>query len=121
LTQTIGSSTAFITFITVFFYLRISLVALVISAATVPVAPCLTIRIPTPNIPVDKSENLKVTITIANTGDKTLESFNAPRGVLDTLPENSFNINAIGSHPSFNGTKVSYTSGHPHCIYLVRP
>ena len=93
---------------------RTALVVLVASAIAVNAAPSLTIKTSTPNVEVDGVQNLKVVITIINTGDETLKLLNDPRGVLSPFPEDSFTIiSADGYRPSFNGAKVNYPSGHP--------
>ena len=92
--------------------LRGSLVALLVSAVAVSAAPGLTVKVSTPNANVDGLENLKITTTVTNTGDKTLKLLNDPRGVLNTFPENTFIVtDATGSRPSFNGAKVNHASG----------
>jgi hypothetical protein len=97
-----------------FYYLRVSLVALVASAVAVSAIPGLTVKTSIPNVHVDGLQNLKVTATITNIGDEILKLLNDPRGVLDAFPEDSFNItDATGLHPSFNGAKASCASGHP--------
>ena len=94
--------------------LRAALVVLIASAVAGDAAPGLTIKTSAPNAEVHGLQNLKVTVTILNTGDETLKLLNDPRGVLDSFPENSFTItNGAGSHPSFNGAKVSHLSGCP--------
>ena len=97
-----------------FSYLRVSLITLVASAVAVSAAPGLTVKTSIPDVQVDGLQNLKITATITNIGDEILKLLNDPHGVLDTFPEDSFNITgATGLHPSFNGAKASCTSGHP--------
>ena len=68
------SSTVITIFTMLSSFLRASLIALVVSAATtsaapaVPGGPSMTIRTSTPNPDVDGLLNLKVTTTIVNTG-----------------------------------------------------
>ena len=79
----------------------------------VPTTPGLTVKTSTSNINIDGVKNLKVTVTIVNTGRETLKLLNDPHGVLDPFPEDSFNItNPSGSGPSFNGVTVSRVSGY---------
>ena len=99
--------------------LRASLVALVASAVAVSAAPAIDIDI---NLTVivsllsskgDGSENMKVTTTVTNTGNKSVKLLKDPRGVLSSFPENSFKITGpTGSHPSFTGARVSLASGY---------
>jgi len=92
-------------------FLCASLIALIASATSVSAARSLTLKTSTPDVNVSGLENLKVTATITNTGDVTLKLLNDPRGVLNTFPENSFNIaNPVGSRPSFHGAKVNHPS-----------
>ena len=94
-----------------------SLIALVASGIAVSATPGLTLWTSTFGPDVYGLENLKVTTTIANTGDETLKLLNDPRGVLDPFPENSFSItDPTGSCPSFIGATVN----HPPC-YPVKP
>jgi len=91
-------------------FLYTSLVALVTSTA-VSAAPGLIVKTSTPNVEFDGLENLRVTTTVINTGDETLKLLNDPRGVLNSFPENTFNITgATGSRPLFNGARVNH---HP--------
>lgn len=83
-----------------------SLVALAVSTT-----PSLTLKISTPNANVDGLENLEITTTIINTDDEILKLLNDPRGILDSLPENSFTVtDASGSRPSFTDAKVNCLS-----------
>lgn len=51
------------------------------------------------------------TTTVSDTGGKEIKLLKDPRGILDSFPEDSFTItNSTGSHPSFNGAKVSRAS-----------
>ena len=90
-----------------------SFVAPIASAATVSATPSLILKTSTPDINVGGLENLKVTTTVTNTGEGTLKLLNDPRGVLNTFPENTFNIaNLAGSRPSFHGAKVNHPSSY---------
>ena len=94
--------------------LRTVLVALVASAVTVDAAPSLSVKTSIPKVEVDGVKNLKVTVTVINTGDETLRLLNDPRGVLSSFPENSFTItSAAGSRPSFSGAKANLPSDFP--------
>jgi len=85
--------------------------ALIASAASVSATPSLTLKTSISDVNVNGLENLKVTTTVTNTGDGTLKLLNDPRGVLNTFPENTFNItNPAGSRPSFHGAKVNQRS-----------
>ena len=89
------------------------LIALVASAIAVSATPGLTVWTSTSNADVYGLENLRVTTTVVNTGDETLKLLNDPRGVLDSFPENTFNItDPIGSRPSFIGARVNRLSGY---------
>jgi len=99
--------------------LSASLVALVASAIAVSAAPAasinvgLTITLSLPGLKGDGSENTNVVTTVANTGDKSVKLLNDPSGVLDSFPADSFTITGpTGSQPSFNGARVSLTSGY---------
>jgi len=100
--------------------LRASLVALVASAFAVSAAPAvaldvhLIVTLSLLSLKGDGSENTNVITTVANTGDKSVKLLKDPRGVLDSFPEDSFTITGpAGSHPSFNGARVSLASGYP--------
>ena len=94
--------------------IRAVLVALIASAIIVDAAPSLAVKTSIPKVEVDGVENLKVTVTVINTGDETLRLLNDPRGVLSSFPENCFTItNATGSRPSFNGAKANLLSDFP--------
>ena len=87
------------------------LVALAAFTIVVSAGPGLSVRTSTSHAEVDGLENLKVTTTVINTGDETLELLNDPRGVLNSFPENSFSItSSVGSRPFFNGAKVNHPS-----------
>ena len=92
--------------------LRATLVVLITSAVAANAAPSLTVKSSTPNVEITGLQNLKVAVTVFNTGDETMKLLNGPRGVLDSFPEHSFTItNAAGSRPSFSGAKVNHPSG----------
>ena len=94
--------------------LRAVVAVLVASAVAAGAAPSLTVKASAPNVEVYGLRNMKVTVTIINTGDEVLKLLNDPRGVLSSFPEDSFIItNANGTHPSFDGAKVNYRSGRP--------
>jgi peptidyl-Lys metalloendopeptidase len=104
------------------------LVALILSAVAVSAAPGLSVKTLTPNVNVDGLENLKVTTTVVNTGDKPLKLLKDPRGVLNPFPENSFTVTgADGAHPLFTGAKVKYnpayvvTLGDPSGFTVLDP
>ena len=92
--------------------LRAALAILVPSVVAVNAASSLTVKTSVPNVEVDGLQNLKVIVTVSNTGNEILKLLNDPRGVLSSLPEHSFTVtNAAGSHPRFSGAKVNHPSG----------
>ena len=98
--------------------LRAVLAVLVASTIAAGAAPSLTVKTSAPNIEVDGSQNLKVTVTIINTGDEALKLLNDPRGVLSSFSEDSFIVtNANGTHPSFGGASVNHPSSCPENVY----
>ena len=91
----------------------IAYVAAITAAPAISTVPSLTIRTSTPNVNIDGSESLKVATTIANTGNGTLNLLNGPRGVFNSLPEDSFNVTGpSGPRPSFSGSSVNRVSGY---------
>ena len=93
------------------------LAVLVASAVVAGAAPSLTVKTSAPNVEVDGLQNMKVTVTVLNTGDEVLKLLNDPRGVLNSFPEDSFIItNANGTHPSFDGAEVNHPSGRPENV-----
>ena len=92
--------------------LRAALVILAASVVAVDATSSLTVKTSVPNVEVDGLQNLKVIVTVFNTGNETLKLLNDPRGVLSSFPEHSFTItHAAGSHPRFSGAKVNHPSG----------
>ena len=93
----------------------IALVAVAVSAAPAVTPDAnLAVLLSLPGLNGDGSENMKVTTTVANTGNKPVKLLKDPRGVLSSFPEDSFAITSFtGSQPSFNGARVSLASGYP--------
>lgn len=58
---------------------------------------------------IDGVANLKLTTTLVNTGDETLKLLNDPRGALNRIPTNTFEIinTDTGASPKFAGVKAS--------------
>ena len=92
----------------------IALVAVAVSAAPAVTPDAnLAVLLSLPGLNGDGSENMKVTTTVANTGNKPVKLLKDPRGVLSSFPEDSFIITGpSGSHPSFSGARVSLASGY---------
>ena len=89
--------------------LRAALVALVASAVAANAAPRLSVMTSVPNVEVNGLRNLKVVVTVFNTGDERLKLLKDPHGVLDSFPEDSFTIaGAAGVHPLFSGAAVNF-------------
>ncbi|KAI0697604.1 peptidyl-Lys metalloendopeptidase [Cytidiella melzeri] len=86
--------------------LRATLVALVASAVAVSATPALTLTLSGAE-KVDGVNNLKIAATVKNTGDETLKLLNDPRGVLNKLPTEAFEIthDESGASPAFTGVK----------------
>ncbi|KAK7037542.1 hypothetical protein VNI00_011034 [Paramarasmius palmivorus] len=62
---------------------------------------------------VDGVKDLKVVASLQNTGDETLKILKDPRGVLSTLPTETFGITDVqGVTPSFKGVKVKFVPEH---------
>ena len=102
-------------------FLRAPLTALVTYVAAVSAipaissAPSLTVKTSIADLNFDGLKSLEVTATIVNTGEKTIQLLNDPRGVLDPFPEDSFTIiDPSGSRLPFIGARVSHTS-----VYVV--
>ena len=71
----------------------------------------LIVKISTPNIDVNGVENLKVTVTVTNTGDEVVKLLNDPRGVLNAFPTKAFTITGpAGSNPLAIGAIVNRLS-----------
>ncbi|KAI0347608.1 peptidyl-Lys metalloendopeptidase [Trametopsis cervina] len=89
--------------------LRSTLIALVASAVAVSATPGLTLTLSGAD-KVDGVNNLKIVATVKNTGDETLKLLNDPRGVLNKLPTEAFQIthDNTGASPAFTGVKVKY-------------
>ena len=76
-------------------------------------APSLSVKTSTSNANIDGLKNLKVTVTVINTGGEAIKLLNDPRGVLDPFPEDSFTItDPSGSRLSFIGARVNHTFGY---------
>jgi peptidyl-Lys metalloendopeptidase len=87
--------------------LRSTLVTLVLAAVAVSATPGLTLTLSGAD-KVDGVNNLKITATVKNTGDETLKLLNDPRGVLNKLPTEAFQIiSESGESPTFTGVKVT--------------
>lgn len=85
-----------------------ALVTLLFSAAAVSAAPSLSLKLSGPDDVSDVAD-LKLTATLTNTGDSTLKLLNDPRGPLNTLPADTFDItDASGNTPAFTGIKLKY-------------
>src|SRR6266436_5154655 len=72
---------------------------------------CCRGPLPAPGGPdtVNGVQNLKVVVTITNTGDEALKLLNDPRGPLDTMPTDTFAIqNDAAEEPDFVGIQVKY-------------
>ena len=85
--------------------------AVVSASPLVSTPPCLTVEILTPDLNIDGLENLKVTMTIVNTGGEPLEFLNNPHRVLDPFPKNTFTIttpSGSGSPRLFGGACRGY-------------
>ena len=89
--------------------LRSTLVALVVSAVAVSATPGLTLTLSGAD-KVDGVNNLKITTTVKNTGDETLKLLNDPRGILNKLPTEAFQIthSESGESPVFTGVRVKW-------------
>ncbi|KXN92732.1 Peptidyl-Lys metalloendopeptidase [Leucoagaricus sp. SymC.cos] len=83
--------------------------ALAASAVTVNAVQSLSLKVTGPEL-VNNVENLKVTTTITNTGDKTLKLLNDPLSPLSQLPANIFKITGEAKNvtPSFQGIKAKF-------------
>ncbi|KAI9062953.1 peptidyl-Lys metalloendopeptidase [Trametes sanguinea] len=91
---------------------RATLIALAASAVVVSAERALSLKVSGPEA-VDGVQNFKVTTTLTNTGDESLKLLNDPRGALNTLPANTFDITTdSGEKPSFIGVKVKYVPQH---------
>ena len=99
--------------ITMLSSLRAALVALVASAVAANAAPGLSVMTSVPNVEVNGLRNLKVVVTVFNTGDEPLKLLKDPHGVLDSFPAESFTItSAAGVRPLFSGAAVN----RPHLV-----
>ena len=88
---------------------RAALVVLVASAVAANAAPSLTVMTSVPSVEVNGLQNLKVIVTVLNTGDEPPNLLNDPHVILDSYPEHSFTItNAAGAHPIFSGVIVNH-------------
>ena len=88
---------------------RSALIALVVSAAVTQATPGLSVHVGGPEA-VDGVDNFKVTATVTNTGDETLNLLNHPSGPLSQMPTETFLISheETGANPSFSGARVSF-------------
>ncbi|KAK7037540.1 hypothetical protein VNI00_011032 [Paramarasmius palmivorus] len=87
---------------------RFALVGLCMSAITVSASRSLSLSVTGPES-VDGVDNLKVVASLQNTGDETLKILKDPRGVLSTLPTETFGITDVqGVTPGFTGIKVKF-------------
>lgn len=81
---------------------------ILISALAVSATPKLSLTIGGAEKSAD-SPALKVIATLTNTGNETLQLLNDPRGILSTIPTNTFRISsANGGDPTFNGLRLKY-------------
>ena len=88
--------------------LRSLLIALAASAVAVSAAPGLAVKLSGAD-KVDGVDNLKVSVTVTNTGDEALKLLNDPRGPLSELPTQTFLVthDESGISPAFIGAKAS--------------
>ncbi|KAK7037539.1 hypothetical protein VNI00_011031 [Paramarasmius palmivorus] len=87
---------------------RSALVGLCMSAIAASASRSLSLSVTGPQS-VDGVDNLKVVASLQNTGDETLKILKDPRGVLSTLPTETFGITDVeGVTPSFTGVKVKF-------------
>ncbi|KAK7037541.1 hypothetical protein VNI00_011033 [Paramarasmius palmivorus] len=88
--------------------LRSALVGLCLSAIAASASRSLSLSVTGPES-VDGVDNLKVVASLQNTGDETLKILKDPRGVLSTLPTETFGITDVrGVTPGFTGIKVKF-------------
>ncbi|EEB91249.1 hypothetical protein MPER_10425, partial [Moniliophthora perniciosa FA553] len=87
---------------------RSALVGLCMSAIAVSASRGLSLTVSGPTS-VDGVDSLKVVTSLLNTGDETLKILKDPRGVLSTLPTDSFAISDVqGAIPKFTGVKAKF-------------
>ncbi|KAG6917127.1 hypothetical protein DXG01_003793 [Tephrocybe rancida] len=77
-------------------------------AASISAAPSISVKVSGPPAVIN-AENMKITTTVTNTGDKTLTVLNEPKSPLTSLPADTFKIfDRTGASLAFTGVIAKY-------------